>query len=460
MDRLAGFEDIHWQPTIVIGNYEDEQLWISISLKSEIDIDYVGVVMVTNYQKLNLSFQRMPLSSKLVSDQIHEDYEIFFLLSGRGSITVEQNIYYLKPGDLLIINNSEIHQNFSTEEKAGGGECIEIHFAPDLLAPFSRTFNLYHCFLDRLKGKQNKIVLTKLQKEKIAKLFLKIENLFVNPFYADEILKYTALIELIFYINRLFLNFSPIEERPNLPENLSKILEYIDDNIQNELSLESLEKTFYINKSYLGRLFQKNLNVSIHEYIVLQRIAKAKELLMEGYNAQDAGRLSGFNDYSNFSKMFKKVTHISPSEYLKNQHNENINSRIPKPYRNKSNSKLPDLIVTDLLWTPFNPLVGDKVVFKALVKNIGAGSVPMGVILGVGFRVDGFTETWSDNYTLGLAPGESILLHANNGQGGIATWTAIPGSHQISAHADDIGRIEELNKDDNQMVRSLIVGEP
>ena len=412
--------------------------------------------MFTTYQKLNLSFRKIVVSPKPVSFQIHNDYEIFFLLSGQGSITVEQTVYRMKPGDLVIINNSEIHQDFLTEEKTG--EYIEIQFAPDLLAPFSQTFNLYHCFLNRLKGRQNQLILSKPQKEKISKLFQKIENLFKNPFYADEVLKYTALIELVFYINRLFLNFSPREERLNLPENLSTILEYIDDNIPNNLSLDILEKMFYINKSYLGRLFQKHLNVSIHEYIVLQRIARAKELLMDGYNAQDAGRLSGFNDYSNFSKMFKKVIHVSPSEYFKNRHDETLNTGIYRPYRNRSALKLPDLIVTDLVWEPKHPLAKDKLIFKAVVKNIGTGSVPMGVILGVGFRVDGYTETWSDNYTLGLAPGESILLDANNGQAGISAWNALSGSHQIVAHADDIGRIEELDKDNNQLVKALLVG--
>lgn len=411
--------------------------------------------MTVTYRKLNMSYQKIVTSLKPGSCQVHEDYEIFFLLSGRGSIIIEQTAYHLKPGDLVIINNSEIHQDFLAEDKSG--ECIEIHFAPDLLTPFSQSFNLYHCFLDRPKGERNKILLTKPQREKILKHFHKIGNLFANPFYADEVLKHTSLIELVFYINRLFLNFSPIEERPNLPENLNAILEYIDDNIQNELSLEVLERTYYINKSYLGRLFQKYLNVSIHEYIVLQRIAKAKELLLDGYSALEAGRLSGFNDYSNFSKMFKKVTRISPSEYVKKQHDENMNPRVLKPYRHKSHFKLPDLIAADLLWLPANPNIGDQIVFRAVVKNIGSGSVPIGVILGVGFMVDGFTETWSDNYTLGLAPGESIELNANNGQGGIATWTASRGAHQITAHVDDIGRIDVLNRDNNQLVKPLVI---
>ena len=241
---------------------------------------------------------------------------------------------------------------------------------------------------------------------------------------------------------------------------MSTIVEYIDDNIQNELTLEILEKKFYLNKSYLGRLFQKYLNISIHEYIILQRIAKAKELLLDGYSALDASKKSGFNDYSNFRKMFKKVTQVSPAAYIKKQHDENMNFNSIKTFRQQFNpalTGLPDLIVIDLNWLPENPIVGDLVTFKAIVKNIGHSAVPIGVILGVGFKVDNYTETWSDNYTLGLAPGEAITLTANNGQSGSSTWTAIAGNHQITAHADDIGRLAELNINNNQLVKSIVI---
>jgi subtilase family serine protease len=66
-------------------------------------------------------------------------------------------------------------------------------------------------------------------------------------------------------------------------------------------------------------------------------------------------------------------------------------------------------------------------------------------------------ETWSDNYTLGLAPGEVAELSANNGQGGIATWQAVSGVHRITAHVDDIGRIDESDRDNNQLAKILKV---
>lgn len=415
--------------------------------------------MPESYQRLNINYGQITArEAATATGHVHCEFEIFFLLSGKGSFGIEKNTYHVKPGDLMIINNGENHQGFSARDK--NSEYIEIHFDPALLSPFSQTFNLYHCFFDRPKGEYNKRSLNKPQQEKIMRLFNRIKNLFAHPFYADEVLKYTALIELVFYINRLYLNFSYTDERQNLPEPLANILDYIDDNIQDELSLDTLEKKFYINRSYLGRLFQKYLNISVHEYIIYQRIAKAKELLLDGYNALDASKKSGFNDYSNFQKMFKKITQVSPSAYIKKQYDENMNCGSLKSYHRQfghPSSPLPDLMVTGLSWSPADVAAGDPVTFTAVVKNVGRGAVPVGVILGVGFRVDDFTETWSDNYTLGLSPGETVTLAANNGQGGRSTWIATAGAHRITAHVDDIGRITESDLENNQLVMAMMV---
>ena len=102
-----------------------------------------------------------------------------------------------------------------------------------------------------------------------------------------------------------------------LPAILTRVLTYIDGNLQADLSLASLEKRFFINRSYLSRLCRNYLGISLHRYIILRRINKAKALLAAGKSAMEACKDSGFNDYSNFRKMFKKVTNLSPSAYAK-----------------------------------------------------------------------------------------------------------------------------------------------
>ena len=96
---------------------------------------------------------------------------------------------------------------------------------------------------------------------------------------------------------------------------------------------------------------------------------------------------------------------------------------------------------------PNNPAVGVPVLFSAVVKNIGEAPTPK-VTHGLAFYIDGVEATWADTYSGPLAPGETVTLTANNGAKG-KTWTAIAGSHDISAKVDDVDRIRETNEANN-----------
>lgn len=111
-------------------------------------------------------------------------------------------------------------------------------------------------------------------------------------------------------------------------------------------------------------------------------------------------------------------------------------------------SDLPDLVVTDVTWTPQNPNTGDAVQFSAIIENQGAAPTPEGVVIAPVFFVDGNFIGYTDTYAESLAPGDAATVAMQSGPGG-ATWTATEGSHEISVQVDDINRIAESNEDNN-----------
>ena len=110
---------------------------------------------------------------------------------------------------------------------------------------------------------------------------------------------------------------------------------------------------------------------------------------------------------------------------------------------------LPDVVVTGVNWSPENMFTGTNVIFNVTVKNQGAGPTPPGVILGVGFLVDGVGVSWTDNYTNSLAAGASITLTANGGPLGTNVWIATSGAHVLTATVDDVARFSESNDTNN-----------
>jgi glucan endo-1,3-alpha-glucosidase len=118
---------------------------------------------------------------------------------------------------------------------------------------------------------------------------------------------------------------------------------------------------------------------------------------------------------------------------------------------------LPDLVVTNVNWSPAKPVAGQAVTFNATVKNQGNGATPAGTIIGVSFNVDSVNYTWEDNITSSLAPGDSIIATANGSPTGIATWTAPAGTHSIIAYVDDVNRISESNEANNKLNQTIAV---
>src|SRR5206468_1364730 len=78
------------------------------------------------------------------------------------------------------------------------------------------------------------------------------------------------------------------------------------------------------------------------------------------------------------------------------------------------NLNLPDVIVTAISWNPNPSFAGSNIVFRATVKNQGTASTPSGVVLGVGFSLDGGPNvTWSGSFATALVPGASVTLTAD-----------------------------------------------
>ena len=94
--------------------------------------------------------------------------------------------------------------------------------------------------------------------------------------------------------------------------------EHIQVHLQDSmLNLESIANALYVSPSYLRKIFKKELNINISDYIQQTRLQKAKDLLSSctGISISAVAEMTGYHDVSYFSKCFKKATGITPSEY-------------------------------------------------------------------------------------------------------------------------------------------------
>lgn len=96
---------------------------------------------------------------------------------------------------------------------------------------------------------------------------------------------------------------------------IKEIYQYIQQNLSENLSLETLSKHVHVTPSYLSRLFKKDTGISLNTYISQKRIEKARNLLASAHRITDISGMVGFESSKYFSQVFKKETGQTPQEY-------------------------------------------------------------------------------------------------------------------------------------------------
>lgn len=101
------------------------------------------------------------------------------------------------------------------------------------------------------------------------------------------------------------------------------ILQFINDSFYKNITIQSLSQKFFVNPSYLCQLFKKEVGKTFTEYVSTLRINRACELLMDSeLPIHSIGEKVGYEDYFYFSKIFKKITSKSPTQYR--EHHVNV----------------------------------------------------------------------------------------------------------------------------------------
>jgi two-component system response regulator YesN len=135
-----------------------------------------------------------------------------------------------------------------------------------------------------------------------------------------EIKSKASLDALHQWLVKLFetaMKFSDEGKNTKSKKIVDSVREYISENYHDSnLSVEGIANGIYINSSYLRKIFKKELNMSVNDYIVDIRMQKAKEFIGNGnIRLSNVSEMVGYNDAGYFSKSFKKKYGFSPSGY-------------------------------------------------------------------------------------------------------------------------------------------------
>ncbi len=137
----------------------------------------------------------------------------------------------------------------------------------------------------------------------------------------DQLMKLLEVLnvsnrEVAYDATKQFLHYLFHDDHSKQDRLIGEAKKYISENLSGELSVALLAEALYVTPNYLSRLFKKVTGIGCNEYIIMQRIRKAKALLeTTSVQTGSIAEYVGYRDTNYFSLAFKKHTGYSPTAY-------------------------------------------------------------------------------------------------------------------------------------------------
>ena len=236
-------------------------------------------------------------------DHIHDFFEIYLNLSGDVSFLVEDHIYPIHRGDIIVTAPNEIHRCLYHSDCVHEHFCIWIRPLPFATDPLRTQF-----------ARNKLLVLPDEEKERI------IEACFaLDKSRNEESPRLFAAVKSVFEILEILSadRYDTIEAQ-SLPSDFSEIIAYISEHYtEPTCNVSHICKIFYLSKSTICRRFRRYFQTTPSDYIEAKRFSEAKNLLGAGQPVQSACLNSGFSDCSYFIMRFRKKFGMTPFQYQK-----------------------------------------------------------------------------------------------------------------------------------------------
>lgn len=195
-------------------------------------------------------------------------------------------------------------------------ERIIVQFQPGYLEELSPAgLSLADCFYARPLGLQNLCLLSPEALQEFLSLYAGLEaSGSPDCFYSTAVQNAYAALLLVF-LNRQFVQTGSASYKNAMPPYITGAIQYIEAHLSEPLRLSSLAKQFHISGGYLSSQFKLHTGLTLRAYLLDRKINHAKNLLLQGATVTEACYRSGFNDYANFIRSFKRITGFSPGRY-------------------------------------------------------------------------------------------------------------------------------------------------
>lgn len=246
----------------------------------------------------------------------HDFYELYFLMSGEATCTIEGRLYRITPGDILLISPKELHKLRIFSELESYERYI-LWVAPKTLRQLSTKKTDLFQYLDPARPEyRNQLHIAPEDQPLLYGLITRLYQEQQSDDFGDDLIRESLLTEILVELSRIAEHQEQPQETPALSSPVvSEAVAYIETHCRESLSLEELAQRFYVSKYHLSHEFSRLMGTSVHRYILKKRLLIARQQLAQGKHPGEVWEQCGFGDYTGFYRAFEAEYGMSPREY-------------------------------------------------------------------------------------------------------------------------------------------------
>ncbi len=284
--------------------------YMIISLKQEFVVD--SIISVHYFEYSNDYF---------FPGESHNFWEFLYVDKGEIEITSEGVPYKLKKGEIIFHKPNEFHSI-----KANG------IVAPNLIVV------AFSCESEAMKHFENKITfIGDVERVHLARIISEAHTAFLTPlddpelkqivrsvhrpFGSEQLIK-MSIEALLIELTRKETSKSPQQKPTSLikeqsqNEFVERISKYLEENVGSKITLDDICTQNITGRSHLQKIFREKTGGGVMKYFGMLKIEAARQYIREGrHNFTEIASILGYNSIHYFSRHFKKVTGMTPSEY-------------------------------------------------------------------------------------------------------------------------------------------------
>ena len=247
----------------------------------------------------------------------HDFYELYIHISGARFYCLDNNVYPLEPYQLMVVPPFCMH-GLIGDSAPVNYERAFLYITPAMLRNCGGGYlDLEHFFSKYNSSGQLQFPMTKEDALTCKQLIQELQADLRTRSSVGQFTNYTKLLNFLQIVCRTMKSTKEMVEPIVVNEAMHEILSYINDHYTQPLKLDALARQFGVSMSFLSHEFVKYTGRSVYDYVLYRRVLLAKAMMNTNQSLNEVAYHCGFNDYSSFLRVFRKMVGVSPSAYRK-----------------------------------------------------------------------------------------------------------------------------------------------